>query len=74
MRPWSTITIAGVGLIGGSFALALRNAGFTGKIIGVSSANTIQAAIERGVIDAGLPLAEAAAEDRKSTRLNSSHT
>lgn len=62
MRPWSTVTIAGVGLIGGSFALALRNAGFTGKIIGVSSPHTIQAAIERGVIDAGLPLAEAAAE------------
>ncbi|MEQ1949002.1 MAG: prephenate dehydrogenase [Bryobacteraceae bacterium] len=62
MRPWSTVTIAGVGLIGGSFALALRSAGFTGKIIGVSSLNTIAAAVERGVIDVGLPLAEAAAQ------------
>lgn len=59
---WRVVTIAGVGLIGGSFALALRQAGFQGKIIGVSSPSTIAAALERGVIDQGLPLAEAAAQ------------
>jgi prephenate dehydrogenase len=59
---WRVITIAGVGLIGGSFALALRQAGFGGKIIGVSSPATIEAALTRGAIDEALPLAEAAAE------------
>ena len=32
-----TVAIVGVGLIGGSFALALKKAGFGGRIIGVSS-------------------------------------
>jgi len=56
-----TIAIAGVGLIGGSFALAMRKAGFSGKIIGVSSPSTVQKALSLGVIDQALPLAEAAA-------------
>jgi prephenate dehydrogenase len=55
------ISIVGVGLIGGSFALALRQAGFAGRIIGVSSQPAIDAAIARGVIDEALPLPEAAA-------------
>jgi prephenate dehydrogenase len=59
---WRVVTIAGVGLIGGSFALALRQAGFQGKIIGVSSPATIRAALDRGAIDEALPFAEAAAE------------
>lgn len=58
--PWRVVTIAGVGLIGGSFALALRKAGFDGRIIGVSSPATIEAALVRGAIDEALPLAEAA--------------
>jgi prephenate dehydrogenase len=57
----NTVAIVGVGLIGGSFALALRKAGFQGKIIGVSSPSTVQKALSRGVIDEALPLAEAAA-------------
>ena len=32
-----SVGIVGVGLIGGSFGLALRAAGFTGRIVGVSS-------------------------------------
>ena len=56
-----TVAIVGVGLIGGSFALALRAAGFAGKIIGVSSPEAVRVAIERGVIDEALPLAGAAA-------------
>ena len=59
---WKVVTIAGVGLIGGSFALALRQVGFQGKIIGVSSPATIRAALVRGAIDEALPLAEAAAQ------------
>ena len=60
--PWRVVTVAGVGLIGGSFALALRKAGFGGRIIGVSSPATIRAAMARGAIDEALPLAEAAAQ------------
>jgi len=56
----NTVAIAGVGLIGGSFALALRQAGFTGTILGVSSPRTIEEALRRGVIDEGVTLEEAA--------------
>lgn len=55
-----TVAIFGVGLIGGSFALALRKSGFTGKILGVSSPETIEKAVSHGVIDAGVPVGEAA--------------
>lgn len=61
-EPWRVVTIAGVGLIGGSFALALRKAGFEGRVIGVSSPRTIEAALARGVIQETLPLEEAAAQ------------
>ena len=55
-----TVAIFGVGLIGGSFALALRRAGFKGEILGVSSGSTISEALRLGVIDRGVPLEEAA--------------
>jgi prephenate dehydrogenase len=55
-----TVAIFGVGLIGGSFALALREAGYAARIVGVSSPATIARAITLGVIDEGLPPAEAA--------------
>lgn len=51
--------IIGVGLIGGSFALALRKSGFAGKITGVSSEKTLARAKQLGVIDAGAELAAA---------------
>ncbi|HYZ85912.1 MAG TPA: prephenate dehydrogenase/arogenate dehydrogenase family protein [Bryobacteraceae bacterium] len=54
-----TVAIAGVGLIGGSFALALRKHGFRGRILGVSSPSTIKQALELGVIDEGVELREA---------------
>ncbi len=57
--PIRTVAILGVGLIGGSFGLALRRAGFTGRLLGVSSERTIRAALARGAIDAGAPLEEA---------------
>jgi prephenate dehydrogenase len=53
------VAIVGVGLIGGSFGLALRRAGFEGRIVGVSSPQTIRTAIERGAIDEGADLARA---------------
>lgn len=56
-----TVAIIGVGLIGGSFGLALQKAGFPGRIIGVSSESTIAAALERGAIHRGVTLEEAAA-------------
>lgn len=54
-----SLAIFGVGLIGGSFALALRAAGFQGEIAGVSSPATIKAALERGVIDREVTVEEA---------------
>jgi prephenate dehydrogenase len=57
-----TVVIAGVGLIGGSFALALQKAGFRGRILGVSSPSTIETALAAGVIHAGVTLAEGCAE------------
>jgi prephenate dehydrogenase len=57
-----TVAIVGVGLIGGSFGLALKAAGFRGRVIGVSSEPVVAAALERGIIDEALPLAEAAAQ------------
>jgi len=56
-----TVSILGVGLIGGSFGLALRAAGFGGRILGVSSPRTIEAALRRGAVDAGMSLPEAVA-------------
>ena len=55
-----TVAIAGVGLIGASFGLALRKAGFDGAILGVSSARSIEQALERGALDRGASLEEAA--------------
>jgi prephenate dehydrogenase len=55
-----TVAIFGVGLIGGSFGLALKKAGFRGTIVGVSSEATIRVALERGAIDEAAPMADAA--------------
>lgn len=54
------VAIFGVGLIGGSFGLALREAGFEGEIVGVSSAGAIAAALERNVISRAVTLEQAA--------------
>lgn len=46
------LVIAGVGLIGGSFALALRRAGAVESIVGIGrTAASLQAAMKLGVID-----------------------
>ena len=57
---FQTVTIVGVGLIGGSFSLALKDRGLAEHIIGVSrSDGTLAKARELGLIDEALPLAEA---------------
>jgi prephenate dehydrogenase len=61
-KPWAVASVVGVGLIGGSFALALRRAGFKGKIIGVSSPEAVKAALDKGVIDEALSLRDAAGQ------------
>lgn len=55
-----SVAIVGVGLIGGSFALALRKAGYSGQIVGVSSPQTLERAIALGAIDQGTSLENAA--------------
>ena len=62
-RPFGengVMTIIGVGLISGSFALSLKQKGFVKKVIGVSrTAASAQKAIALGIIDEALPLEEA---------------
>ena len=57
-----TLAIVGTGLIGASFGLAVRKAGFAGPILGVSSPGALAEAAAVGAIDRGASLAEAAAE------------
>lgn len=59
------ITIVGTGLIGGSLALALRQHGFAGRIVGVDRAEILREAVERRVIDVaeGDPIAGARGSD-----------
>ncbi len=57
---FDNITIVGVGLISGSFALAMKEQGFAKKVTGVSrTAASARRALELGLIDEALPLAEA---------------
>lgn len=54
--------IVGVGLIGGSFALSLREHGYTGRIVGVeASADHARRAVELGLVDAVVSLEEGVA-------------
>lgn len=59
-NAWKTVAIVGVGLIGASFARAIRKAGFSGTLIGVSSPETLRKALDLGIVDKALPLDEAA--------------
>jgi prephenate dehydrogenase len=56
------IVIVGTGLIGASFGLALRKAGYDGAITGVSSRRAIADAVDAGAIERGAPLEEAIPE------------
>ena len=60
-----TITVIGPGLIGGSLAVGLRENGFATHIIGVDSKpEHAQKALDLGLVDAIMPLAEAVAQSR----------
>jgi prephenate dehydrogenase len=63
---YQTLTIAGVGLIGGSLALALRRGGFRGAILGVSRPESLQLARRLGAIDEGFPYERLAAAAARS--------
>lgn len=57
---FENVTIVGVGLISGSFALALKDKGYAKKIIGVSRTKaSTDRAKELGIIDEALPLEDA---------------
>jgi len=58
----NSVAIVGTGLIGASFGLALRQAGFIGPILGVSSERALADAVAVGAIDRGVTLAEAAGQ------------
>lgn len=48
------LVVVGLGLIGSSLALAVRQSGLAQQVIGISRrASTVELALERGVIDAG---------------------
>jgi prephenate dehydrogenase len=58
------LAVIGVGLIGGSFALALKHAEKVSKVVGVGrNAANLKLALERGIIDAIAPDPRAAARD-----------
>ena len=52
--PIQQITIVGTGLIGGSFALAVKKHGFTGRIVGCDREPVLAQAKRAGVIDEGI--------------------
>ncbi|WP_313622430.1 prephenate dehydrogenase/arogenate dehydrogenase family protein [Achromobacter sp.] len=55
------LAVVGVGLIGGSFAAALRQAGQVGRVLGVGrNAQSLARAVELGLIDEAVPAEEAA--------------
>ena len=57
------LAVVGVGLIGGSFAAAVRRAGVVGRVLGVGrNRNSLQQAVGLGLIDAVVTLEEAAAQ------------
>ena len=61
--PIGTLAVVGVGLIGGSFALGLKKAGWVERVWGVGrSAQTLAQAVELGVIDQSVSLSQAAKE------------
>jgi prephenate dehydrogenase len=57
---FDSVTIVGVGLISGSFSLALKDKGLVRNVIGVSRTKaSLDKALELGLIDEALPLEEA---------------
>jgi prephenate dehydrogenase len=54
LEPFGSVTILGVGLIGGSIGLALRSRGLASEVIGVGrDPDSLGEAVKRGAIDRG---------------------
>src|SRR3954452_11225615 len=54
------LVVIGVGLIGGSFALALRSAGAVGEVVGIGrTQSNLDAALGRGILDRAHTLEQA---------------
>jgi len=52
MEPLRRIAIVGVGLIGGSLALALRRAGLVAEVVGIGrTQQNLDVALARGIVD-----------------------
>jgi len=49
--PFDRVVVVGIGLLGGSWALALRRAGFRGRIVGVDPDPRAVAALDAGAVD-----------------------
>jgi len=62
----ASITIVGVGLIGGSLGLALRQLGIGRQVVGVSRKETIRAAVDVGAIHHGVAYEELASAVEES--------
>lgn len=61
--PIDTLAVVGVGLIGGSFAAALRRAGMVRRVIGTGrKPETLAQAVGLGIIDEAVSLSEAATQ------------
>ena len=57
------VAVVGIGLIGGSLALALRKSGFASEVIGVDQSQLhLDQALELGLVERSLPMDEAIAE------------
>jgi len=56
---YDTAAVLGVGLIGGSLALGFKRSGLVNRVLGVSRRETIDKALELGVIDEGFVRQEA---------------
>ena len=62
------LAVVGVGLIGGSFAAALRRAGQVGRVLGVGrNAASLARAVELGLIDEAVSAEDAAARDESAS-------
>ena len=52
MEKWDRVAIVGLGLIGGSLALALRKAGVAGRVVGCGrKAERLQYALDNEIVD-----------------------
>jgi prephenate dehydrogenase len=58
--PFGRVAIIGLGLMGGSLGLALRQSGLAARVVGCGRAELVARAIELGAIDEGTPQAAGA--------------